>query len=189
MIKRITDRKFFEDEATKVAEKLLGKIICYKNPDGTKFHFRITETEAYIEKDDRDLCHSKEELHSVGNLVFNGGMIEISCGKEYNYDNVLIRGVVSTFTCYRLSFMIARTDKSVTQEYLAKFDQIDLCDVDNDLIWLEDDGYEFQCFKDKRTISLNVKSADEASRNRDWKFLLKDPAFESNLFNNLDWRN
>ena len=141
--KRITNRDFFTCEAEKLAEKLIGKIICHEVGEGkNKFviKVRISVTEAYRKEDDC-LDDNKTQKNTSQNLI--GGHIHFhnACEGRRRVD------IVANFEGTPESVLIAGTDMydgpSKTLWALdiddAKYDGVDLIDP-NSKIWLEDDG-------------------------------------------------
>lgn len=67
------DRAFFEKPTLEVAQKLIGKTLVFKNYEGI-----ITETEAYIGKDD-PACHAARGKTPRNEVMFG------KCGFSYVY--------------------------------------------------------------------------------------------------------
>ena len=90
----------FTESADCVAKMLLGKVICRKISEKETRRFIITETEAYCAKRDKCICYGYNNekkknksgmFYSVGMWCAFAGMLMISCGRDDNPDNVLIR--------------------------------------------------------------------------------------------------
>lgn len=92
---------FYERDAVCVARELLGKVIVVNGHGGCNFKWRIIETEAYKEEENRNgqtICHTNEKMKSCGKIFAesSNGLI-ITCGDPNTCDNVLIRGVLTVF--------------------------------------------------------------------------------------------
>ena len=109
MCKSIKDEDFFECSAEDLAQRLLGKVLCYKNSNGKTVKYMITVTEAYPANDKNSYINRKHEPFGKSCLICdnnnksgdcfttpNGihilGGESTSLNNERAYDHVLIRG-------------------------------------------------------------------------------------------------
>jgi DNA-3-methyladenine glycosylase len=161
------DAEFYKRDAVAVAPLLLGKILC-RNVGGQTVRRRITETESYMQND--SACHAYCGKTNRNAVMFNSGgaayvylcygiheMLNIVTGEEGIGQAVLIRGVVGSNGPGKLTAAL-KIDRSLNGEDLTKSNEL----------WLEDDGTEFDYEATKR---VGIDYADEADRNRFWRFV------------------
>lgn len=141
--KRIMERSFFTCEATELAKKLIGKIICRDDSDERgKFSIkvRITATEAYP-KDDSCLDANRtkkttSQSLSGGHLHFHNASdgrrrVDIVANEAGISESVLIAGV-DMYDGPSQALWILDIDDP-------KYDGLDLLSPESK-IWIEDDG-------------------------------------------------
>lgn len=157
MSSRITDVSVFHQSADRLAQELLGKIICRKmKEDGFVMRCRIIETEAYFVGDEpfcyggksKNLRNIDTMFYSVGNLCAYADMLMISCTNENTSDNVLIRGV-DCYPCPTNVIEALDIESGMNAELCA-----------SDTVWLQDDGVQVEFIASKR-----VNIPDDALRN------------------------
>lgn len=165
------DREFFLQPAEALALLLLGKLLCKEFPDRTVIKLRITETEAYCERDSAShsfggMTKSNRSMFMIGGTayVFNchGWQFNIISNASGVGEGVLIRGVDGFDGPVKLTKGLNIVKEEV--------DGIDLLSPRSP-IWLEDDGYEAQYNVSPRKLGEN-KSADAVAQNRLWRFQL-----------------
>ena len=149
------DRQYFEVPADELAQRLLGKILCRRLSDDTILRFRLTQTEAYGDRDGRkdSACHANK--YKKGNAVitqrmpggtiyvhyknngYPGSSFDIVAGKSGEVQSVLIRGAVELSTgkqCDKIRLLGA----ALHIDY-EKLNQTSI--LASEEIWLEDDGF------------------------------------------------
>lgn len=184
--KRITERDFFTCEAVKLAEKLIGKVICNR-VGGKILRFRIVETEAYGKND--TACHSNKYKSGNGVVSQNmiggtlyvhynnkdkpGGMFDVVANKVGVGEGVLIRGGINL--------------ENPNEKYLSKpiclgealkidynrLNQVDL--VTSELIWIEEDGFDctHKIKRSKRIGLENSNDVKQEDKDKLWRFFLQ----------------
>lgn len=169
------DYQYFEQPAEKLARWLLGKILCRRLIDGKVLRFRITETEAYGDKD--SATHANK--YTTGNAVitqrmiggtiyvhyknndYPGSSFDIVAGKIGEAESVLIRGAVDLDTGKKYD-KIRLLGEALHIDY-ETFNRTYL--LASKEIWIEDDGFliEGKLKKDKR-IGLDAADIKEKDR-------------------------
>lgn len=163
------DREKFEIPAEELAPWLLGKILCRQLPSGEVLRFRLTETEAYGDKD--SACHANK--YKSGNAVvtqrmaggtiyvhyrnksYQGSSFDIVAGKEVEAESVLIRGAINLNTeknCRKIRLL----GEALYIDYEA-LNQTNI--LASEKIWLECDGFETEG-KIRREKRIGLKAAD-----------------------------
>lgn len=146
------DRKKFEVPAEELAPWLIGKVLCRQLPTGEVLRFRITETEAYGDKD--SACHANK--YKTGNAVitqrmtggtiyvhyrnndYQGSSFDIVAGKEVEAESVLIRGAVNLDTEDKYN-QIRLLGEALHMDYETLNQTNILISAE---IWLECDGFD-----------------------------------------------
>lgn len=187
MGKRITDRKFFTKSAEKLAENLIGKIICHRISEDNIIRFRIIETEAYGEND--TACHSNkyksgngvESQKKIGGTIYvhcnykdgSGSMFDIVANIENKGEGVLIRGGININNPCELYESAPELLGKAMQINYVSLNQSDI--LTSEELWLEDDGFitENKIKRDKRIGLEQSKDVTEEDKNRKWRFDLK----------------
>ncbi len=169
------DRSFFEKDSETVAQKLLGKLLCRKMPNGEVYKMVIMETEAYPSNDSSCYGYGYEGNHGNkkktaanaplfkigGTCCIYGGMILIVCGQIGEPDNVLIRSGIYNDDYYSGPCKVAgilETDKSLHG--------IDMLAGDSEL-WIEENMHKDVIAVMRKGISNCV---DEDDRKRELRF-------------------
>lgn len=165
--------EFYLMRATKAAPLLCGKLLCVKNADGTVTKRRITETECYFGEEDT-ACHAHhgrtkrtETLYSEGGIAYVylcygiHELLNVITGCRNHPEGVLIRGVEGANGPGRLTKMLG-IDRTFNG----------LSFTDSDVIWCEDDGFTPEISASAR---IGIAYAEEADRERPWRFTVKDP--------------
>ena len=140
-------RDFFKREAEKVAEDLLGKVICRKT-ETEEIRLRIVEVEAYPAEDTACYGHKyigkekkseaiKPLFEKAGTCCIYGGMILIVCGENGGPANALIRAAVGVEEFYIGPCRVADALKIESHKNNAGyFRKTDL--IDDGILWIED---------------------------------------------------
>ena len=160
---------FYSRPATEVAPELLGKLLC-RNLSGEILKLRITETECYYGEDD-SACHAHKGKTERTRIMYeNGGlayiylcygvhnMLNIVTGTSGFPEAVLIRGAGEFNGPGKLTKAL-KIDRGLNWENL----------INSDDLWIEDDGSKYPYKTDRR---VGIAYANEADRNRLWRFLL-----------------
>ena len=163
--------EFFLSDCLTLAPNLIGKLLCRKLPDGQVLKLRIDETEAYNGIQD-SACHASKGKTPRTQVMWNKGgsiyvyliygmywLLNIVSNTENNPEAVLIRSCKDFNGPGKLTKYL-QIDKS--------FYGLDI--ADNDLIWLEDDGYIPKIITGKR---VNINYADDYYKNILWRFIDK----------------
>lgn len=146
-MRKITEKDFFTIPAEKLAERLLGKIICHKINNSKILKFKITETEAYG-KDD-PFCHSNKYKNGngcitqkmIGGTIYvhnktdhdPGSMFDIVAGKEGDGEGVLIRSAIDTDTCKEI-----KGPRNLGFELKMTFDRNKEYLLNSNYLWIEE---------------------------------------------------
>ena len=162
---------FFHRDALTVASELAGKILARKLPDGTVIRIRITETEAYYGEEDK-ACHASkgrtprtELLYGKAGIIYiylcygMHWLMNIITGEEGHPEGVLLRAGEEYGGPAKLTKAIV-ADK--------RFNGLSICN--NEEIWLEDDGREFEITTAPR---VGIDYAGEEWKNKPWRFIIK----------------
>lgn len=169
MNKRL-DYDFFHRDKLIVAAELAGKIIARRLPNGEVVRVRITETEAYGGEEDK-ACHaSKGRTPRTELLYCKAGTIyvylcygihwlmNIITGEEGEPQGVLLRAGEKLSGPAKLTKAIG-VDK--------QFNGLSI--VDNDEIWIEDDGEVFEITTAPR---VGIDYAGEEWKSKPWRFIV-----------------
>ena len=162
---------FFHRDALTVARELAGKVIARRLPDGTVIRIRITETEAYCGEEDQ-ACHASkgrtprtELLYGKAGIIYiylcygMHWLMNVITGEEGRPEGVLLRAGEGYSGPAKLTKAIG-ADKH--------FNGLSICD--NEEIWLEDDGREFEKITAPR---VGIDYAGEEWKNKPWRFIIK----------------
>lgn len=165
---RVSD-DFFKINASELAPKMLGKIICRKFEDGSVRRARIVETECYLGADD-SASHGYRGKTPRNKIMFEEGgvayvylcygihfLFNIVSGEKGSPQGVLIRGVEGAIGPGRVTRYLG-IDKSFYGENLKT----------SKVLWLEDDG---ACPKIKFAKRVGIGYAKEEDQNKLWRFL------------------
>lgn len=178
------DYHYFEEPAEKLAPWLLGKILCRRLSNGKILRFRISETEAYGDKD--SACHANK--YKTGNAAitqrmiggtiyvhyrnnnYSGSSFDIVAGETGKAESVLIRGAIDLdtgekYSQIRLLGEALHIDyETLNRTYLLSSKEI----------WLEDDGFNTEdkiCIKERIGLdAADIAEEDKAAKKR---FILK----------------
>lgn len=161
--------EFFHRDALTVASELAGKILARKLPDGTVMRIRITETEAYCGEEDKG-CHASkgrtprtELLYGKAGIIYIylcygiHWLMNVITGEEGHPEGVLLRAGEGFNGPAKLTKAIG-ADK--------RFNGLSICD--NEEIWLEDDGEEFEITTAPR---VGIDYAGDEWKNKPWRFI------------------
>jgi len=167
------DRNFFTEPAEKLAEWLLGKIICRSISETEVWQFRITETEAYPFND--TACHAnkyktgnaKIAQNMIGgtlyvhydNKNYAGSSFDIVANKENVGEGVLIRGCTNINKPSEKYNQIRKLGEALKIDYKS-LNRKDL--LNSDQIWLIDDGFVFNN-KIERKERIGLESSTDIS--------------------------
>ena len=163
---------FFHRPCLEVSRDLIGKILVHKTPNGEK-RLRITETEGYCGEADT-ACHAhKGRTPRTDVLYADAGTIyvylcygihdlmNIVTGDAEDPQAVLIRACEGFPGPGRLTKALGITREHNRQSI-----------VDNEEIWIEDDGAHLGIETAKR---VGIGYASQADQDRLWRFILKKP--------------
>lgn len=162
---------FYTQDATIVAEKLLGKILVRVYDNGETQRYRITETEAYMGAEDK-ACHASKGRTPRTEVMFDEG------GRVYVY---LIYGmywmlnVVTGELNHPQAVLIRAIDKIVGSGKVGRELKIDRSFYGESLtesarIWIEDAPDEV-IFETAPRVGIDY-SGDEW-KNKPWRFISK----------------
>lgn len=191
------DRDFYSKDAITVSKELLGKIIVKKQKNGDIFSGRIAEVEAYMGAIDK-ASHSynnrktkrtevmyKEGGYSYVFLIY--GMYDcfnVTVSDEGNPEAVLIRGVEpleNKDEMFKIRKVKKEKDISNGPGKLTKALGITKEDngkdlVNDETIWLEDDGFKVKEIVETTRIGIDYAEEDAL---KPWRFYIKDSIFVS----------
>ncbi|MDR0850615.1 MAG: DNA-3-methyladenine glycosylase [Christensenellaceae bacterium] len=173
---KIVDRIFFEVPAEQLSMRLLGKFLCRKFKDGSVLRRRITETEAYGGFDTPDTaCHAYKGKTARNAPLFGSGgtlyvflcygifnLLNIISGSENDPQGVLIRGVEGSAGPGRVGRLF---------EICRSLSGKDI--IDNDEIWLEDDGFCPEASQIICSKRIGIEYASDIDKKRLARFCLE----------------
>lgn len=162
---------FYTQDATIVAEKLLGKILVRVYDNGETQRYRITETEAYMGAEDK-ACHASKGRTPRTEVMFDEG------GRVYVY---LIYGmywmlnVVTGELNHPQAVLIRAIDKIVGSGKVGRELKIDRSFYGESLtgsarIWIEDAPDEV-IFETAPRVGIDY--AGDEWKNKPWRFISK----------------
>lgn len=170
MAKRL-DREFYERDVLEVAPGLLGKRLVRIGSDGTRFHYIISETEAYRGGEDM-ACHASKGMTPRTEVMFGEGghlymyliygmywMMNVVTGQKGVPQAVLFRGLSEVSGPGRLTRLV-NVDRSFYGEDL----------VHSDRIWIEEGGPSPDYITGPR---VGIDYAGEPWRSMQWRYLMK----------------
>jgi len=170
-MKRISQKEFSYD-AVQIAQKLLGKTLFRAWDDGSKTHYVISETEAYLGEEDL-ACHASKGRTARTEVMYSGGgkvyvyliygmywMLNIVTGTENHPQAVLIRGIDNIIGSGKVGREL-KIDKSFYGEDLQTSDRI----------WIED-GPDVRDFTTAPRVGIDY--AGEEWKNKLWRFSLNN---------------
>ena len=161
---------FFHRDALVVAEELAGKVLARKLPDGTVKRIRITETEAYRGEEDKGCHASKGRTPRTELLYGKSGIIYVYlCYGMHWLMNVITgdegepQGVL--FSAGEGAEGPARLTKALGVD--KRFNGLSF--IDNEEIWIEDDGRKFAI---RTAPRVGIDYAGDEWKNKPWRFII-----------------
>jgi DNA-3-methyladenine glycosylase len=167
---RRLDRAFYSRDVLEVAPRLLGKHLVRIGPDGTKFKYVITETEAYRGGEDM-ACHASKGRTPRTEVMFGEGghlymyliygmywMMNVVTGEVDVPQAVLFRGLREASGPGRLTRLV-EVDRHFYGEDL----------VSSDRIWIEETGSAPGYTAGPR---VGIDYAGEPWKSLHWRFLM-----------------
>ena len=161
---------FYQQDAVRAAEKLLGKVLVRTWEDGTKSGYVITETEAYLGEEDL-ACHASKGRTKRTEIMYSEGghvyvyliygmywMLNVVTGMENNPQAVLIRGIDNIIGSGKVGREL-KMDKSFYGENL----------LHSNRIWIENAPDKTNIIKAER---VGIDYAGEVWKNKPWRFIL-----------------
>ncbi len=165
------DEKFFHRDCLEVAPELVGKILVRKNEDGEEIRIRITETEAYRGTEDK-ACHASKGRTPRTELLYRESgiiyvylcygihwLMNVITGEKEQPQGVLLRAGENFNGPAKLTKKL-NVDKSFNGQSF----------VNNENIWIEDDGYRPEIKTDKR---VGIDYAGKEWADKQWRFIEK----------------
>lgn len=163
------DPKIYKLNATFVAPKLLGKLLC-RDINGHTIKLKITETECY--QGERDTaCHASKGKTARTKILYESGgiayiylcygihyLFNVVTGRKNSPEAVLIRGVEGFNGPGKLTKYL-KIDKTLNGENL----------ITSNKIWIEDDSFAYNFKTEKR---IGIEYATEEYKNKLWRFIL-----------------
>lgn len=163
---------FFHRDKLIVARELAGKIVARKLPSGEIIRVRITETEAYGGEEDK-ACHASKGRTPRTELLYGRA------------------GIIYVYLCYGIHWLmnIITGDEGAPQGVLLRAGEnlngpakltkaigVDkhfngLSIIDNEEIWIEDDGEVFEITTAPR---VGIDYAGEEWKNKPWRFIASE---------------
>jgi len=164
------NKKFYTQDALKVAPQLIGKLLVRKLENGEIIKYRITEVESYCGEEDT-ACHARVGKTNRTAIMYEQGglayiylcygmhhMINVVTGEKDKPQAVLIRGVEGLNGPGKLTKAM-NIGKELNGTSF----------VTSDKIWIEDDGYIAKYKTDKR---VGIDYATEKYRNIEWRYIM-----------------
>lgn len=162
--------EFFHRDCLEVAPELVGKILV-RRIDGEEIRIRITETEAYRGEED-GACHARagrtprtELLYGKSGIIYIyliygiHWLMNVITADEGTPQGVLFRAGENLTGPAKLTKAL-RIDKSLNGKSF----------VDNEEIWIEDDGFRPEITTAPR---VGIDYAPEEWRYKPWRFMMK----------------
>lgn len=163
---------FFHRDKLIVARELAGKIVARRLPSGEIIRVRITETEAYGGEEDK-ACHASKGRTPRTELLYGRA------------------GIIYVYLCYGIHWLmnIITGDEGAPQGVLLRAGEnlngpakltkaigVDkhfngLSIIDNEEIWIEDDGEVFEITTAPR---VGIDYAGEEWKNKPWRFIASE---------------
>ena len=162
---------FYTQDATIVAEKLLGKILVRVYDNGETQRYRITETEAYMGAEDK-ACHASKGRTPRTEIMFAEG----SCVYVYLiYGMYWMLNVVTGNPNHPQAVLIRAIDKIVGSGKVGRELKIDRSFYGESLtesarIWIEDAPDEV-IFETAPRVGIDY--AGDEWKNKPWRFICK----------------
>lgn len=161
--------EFFHRDCLDVAPELVGKIVVRRLTDGTILSERIAETEAYRGEEDL-ACHASkgrtprtELLYGKSGIIYvylcygMHWLMNVITGEQEQPQGVLIRaGEVHNGPAKLTKYL--QIGKSFNGKSF----------VDNDELWIEDDGFKIDLRTDVR---VGIDYAGEHWKNMPWRWI------------------
>ena len=160
---------FYHRPCEVVARDLVGKVLV-RRVDGQELRLRITETECYCGEEDT-ACHAhKGKTERTKPMYESGGityvylcygmhwLMNVITGEEEQPQGVLFRAGEGFNGPGKLTKALGVTGEQNKQSF-----------VDNDEIWIEDDGQNHEYHTDTR---VGIAYATEEYREKQWRFVL-----------------
>lgn len=165
-------RDFYTRDATLVAQKLIGKLLCRRRVGSAEtIKVRITETEAYRGMDD-SACHASSGKTPRNSVMWDKGgsvyvylcygmhyMLNAVSGEKGSPEAVLIRGVEGADGPGKLTKLLG-IDKTQNGSDL----------VFSDELWIEDDGFVPEKINTSPRVGIDYASPED--RAREWRFFI-----------------
>lgn len=158
--------------AEECASRLLGKLLCKKQADGSVLRARITETECYCGENDT-ACHASKGMTERNRPLYERGgisyvylcygihaLLNIITGEKGHPEGVLIRGIEG-----------AAGPGRVTKALGIGLDDNRLPLTPDSGLWLEDGGYVPEGIQTAPRVGIDY--AEERDRLRPWRFIAK----------------
>ena len=154
------------------AKRILGKLLCKAQADGSVIRARIIETECYCGENDT-ACHASKGMTERNRPLYEAGgisyvylcygihaLLNIITGEKGHPEGVLIRGVEGAVGPGRVTKALGIT---LSENRLPLTPESGL--------WLEDDGYTPKQILTAPRVGIDY--AEEADRLRLWRFIAK----------------
>lgn len=160
---------FFNRDCLEVAPELVGKVIVRQLEDGTRIRARITETEAYRGIEDK-ACHASKGITPRTKILFEKPAtiyVYICYGMHFLMNVVTEKEGVAQAVLFRCGENLngpakltkaIKVDKSFNSESF----------IENERIWLEDDGYIPEIITAPR---VGIDYAGDEWKNKPWRFI------------------
>lgn len=175
----ILGKRFYEQDTLTVAKKLLGKIFCKKNADGTILKGKIVETEAYTQEE--PACHAyrgktkrSETLFMQGGTLyvyFIYGMyhcVNVVTEKENYGSAVLIRAIEPINNNFEKRAAAGPAKLCKIFNITKELNKIDITKR-NSIIRIEDNT-DLKENEIIQTVRIGISNATELP----WRFYIKD---------------
>ena len=165
------DKKFYTQDALRVAPALIGKLIVRKLEDGNLIKARITEVEVYLNEKDT-ASHARFGKTPRNKIMYEEGglayiyicygihfLLNVITGNKNNPQGVMIRAIEGYVGPGKLTKHL-KIDLSLNYLDLSTSEKL----------WLEDDNFKCKIKTDKR---IGIEYATEEYRNKKWRFIMK----------------
>lgn len=162
---------FFNRDCLVVAPELVGKILVRRLEDNTEIRIRITETEAYRGAEDK-ACHVSKGVTPRNKILFDKAgtiyvylcygmhsLMNVITEKEGTAQGVLIRCGEKFNGPAKLTKALGVNKSFNNQSF-----------VDNDTLWIEDDGYKAEIRVAPR---VGIDYAGDYWKSMPWRYIDK----------------
>lgn len=152
-----------------VAKQLVGKILVRRFNNGELKRLRITQTEAYCGEEDK-ACHASHGRTKRTEVLYHkaGTIYVYLCYGMHNLLNIVTGEIDKPEAVLIRCCEDFEGPAKLTKELCIDRSFNDISIINNENIWIEDDGYFPDIVTDKR---VGIAYAGEEWINKPWRFI------------------